>query len=178
MEPSWMEQHSSYLGDMNRLWNMLCLTEHLQELWARGCCAFKGIEIRPVSRHESVIILEFHWMPQQTSVKPLLHANVEGKCNDWTKMAKTMSQLNASKLPAADTYSGLPIESGKRIDIRMGRREALQFKGMIDLQWACITVASLSGAVSPGLLHQYEPYLWIHDTTRKAKILSWLEDID
>ncbi|KAI8667448.1 HNHc domain-containing protein [Fusarium sp. Ph1] len=163
-----------------RVWNTLCLNEKVHELWARGSCAFKGIRVQHLNHRESVVVLEFHWMPKLENTKPMVHAELGGKKNDWTKMANTMHQLHASKLPAATTKAqqGLSIPSGKRIDIRMARTEAANFKAMIDLQWACITAAALSGVASPRMLHEYEPYWWKCDEGMRLNVLSWLDNID
>ncbi|KAJ4317704.1 hypothetical protein N0V84_007223 [Fusarium piperis] len=177
MGPGWMQQHQQHIGNSDRVWNMLCLSEKLQDLWKRGSCAFKGIRIQPVSRHESVVVLEFHWMPEQDKVKPLVHAKLEGRQSDWTKMANTIHKLSTSELPATDAQSELSIPSGKRIEVRMRRRDAANFKAMIDLQWACIAAAALSGATSPGMLHEYEPYWWRCDEGVKFNVLSWLDNI-
>ncbi|RSL72284.1 hypothetical protein CEP54_000956 [Fusarium duplospermum] len=167
MGTDWMHQHHKHIADADRVWNMLCLNEKLHELWARGSCAFKGIRVQHLSHRESIVVLEFHWMPELKDTKPMLHA---------------------SKLPATEceARSGLSIPSGKRIDIRMARREAANFKAMIDLQWACITAAALSGVASPRMLHEYEPYWWRCDEPYwykceeglKFNVLSWLDNID
>ncbi|KAM6524724.1 hypothetical protein FALCPG4_010328 [Fusarium falciforme] len=188
MGTDWMHQHDKHIGDADRVWNMLCLNEKLHELWARGSCAFKGIRVQHLNHRESVVVLEFHWMPKLENTKPMVHANLEGRQNDWTKMANAMHQLHASKVPAATTevQTGLSIPWGKRIDIRIARREAAKFKAMIDLQWACITAAALSGVASPRMLHEYEPYWWRCDEPywykceegMRFNVLSWLDKLD
>ncbi|RSL87909.1 hypothetical protein CEP52_015374 [Fusarium oligoseptatum] len=188
MGTDWMRKHHKHIADADRVWNMLCLNEKLCELWARGSCAFKGIRVQHLSHRESIVVLEFHWMPELEDTKPMVHANLVGRQNDWTKMTTAMHQLHASKLPAteAEAQSGLSIPSGKRIDIRMARREAAAFKAMIDLQWACNTAAALSGVASPKMLHEYEPYWWRCDEPYwykceegiKFNVLSWLDSID
>ncbi|KAL2682501.1 hypothetical protein Neosp_006953 [[Neocosmospora] mangrovei] len=188
MGSDWMHQHDKHIRDADRVWNMLCLNEKLHELWAGGSCAFKGIRVQHLSHRESVVVLEFHWMPKLDETKPMVHAELGGKKNDWTKMVHVMNQLQASKSPAAANNAppGLSIPSGKRIDIRMARRDAASFKAMIDLQWACISAAALSGAASPGMLHEYEPYWWRDDEAywwqceegKRFSVLSWLDKID
>ncbi|RSL81373.1 hypothetical protein CEP51_005904 [Fusarium floridanum] len=188
MGTDWMRKNHKHIADADRVWNMFCLNEKLCELWARGSCAFKGIRVQHLSHRESIVVLEFHWMPKLEDTKPMVHVNLVGRQNDWTKMANAMHQLHASKLPATETeaQSGLSIPSGKRIDIRMARREAAAFKAMIDLQWACNTAAALSGVASPKMLHEYEPYWWRCDEPYwykceegiKFNVLSWLDSID
>lgn len=178
MGAGWMQQHQQHIGDCDRVWNMLCLGEKLREMWKRGSCAFKAVKIQHVNRSQSAVVLEFHWMPEQKKTKPMVHANLEGKQNDWTKMANVMHRLNTCSLSITAAQSELSIPSGKRIEVQMRRREAFNFKAMIDLQWACITAAALSGATSPRMLHEYEPYWWRCDEGTKVDVLSWLDNID
>lgn len=188
MGTDWMRRHEKHIDDADRVWNMLCLNPKLHELWARGSCAFKGIRVQHLSHCESVVVLEFHWMPKLENTKPMVHANLQGRKNDWTKMANAMHKLHASQFLATDAEaeSRLSISSGKRIEIHMARREAANFKAMIDLQWACITSAALSGVASPRMLHDYEPYWWRSDDPywyrceegMMFNVLSWLDKID
>ncbi|KAL6364825.1 hypothetical protein LRP88_00798 [Fusarium phalaenopsidis] len=165
---------------VNQLEKSLCLQRDGDVCVFTGDPNPRGIRVQHLNHRESVVVLEFHWMPKLENTKPMVHAELGGKKNDWTKMANTMHQLHASKLPAATTKAqqGLSIPSGKRIDIRMARTEAANFKAMIDLQWACITAAALSGVASPRMLHEYEPYWWKCDEGMRLNVLSWLDNID
>ncbi|KAF5017578.1 hypothetical protein F66182_10467 [Fusarium sp. NRRL 66182] len=172
------------LGATDKVWNMLCLDPELQMLWARGYCAFKCIGIEPVGKKEAKVILEFRWMPQtKMRFGQQMDIHGPGMRNDWNAIIEEMNLFHESgnKPPVPrdeETRVALAhcasLVSGHRVNIQMKTEDASRFKEMIEMQWMCILMAALSGAVGrPELLSNNDPddpvMQWLQDQARWAE---------
>ncbi|KAL1855871.1 hypothetical protein VTK73DRAFT_8451 [Phialemonium thermophilum] len=66
------------------------------------------------------------------------------------------SARSSGAIGAPEPVSCLPTLSGRTVYIRLPTEEAFQMKAMVDVQWACIQLATLSGAAE-------EPIFWLDD---------------
>ncbi|UPL01721.1 hypothetical protein LCI18_012655 [Fusarium solani-melongenae] len=141
-----VSQHiQAFFGSSDKVWNMLCLNITDYGMWRSAKLGFKGLGIRPTSQGESVVILQFHWMPRP-DMDPTKGMSLQGQNNDFDKMVECAKSLHSDgdsnlihELPQ------LSIPSGRLIHVPMPNSEAVHFKAMIDLQWAMVVVAAFCG---------------------------------
>lgn len=150
----WLLRYSPYLlaerfpGGSDKAWNSLCLQIDNYIWWK--CDArfgFKCLDIRSTTNDgKSVVILQLNWMPRR-AINPAKLMSLQGQDNDFDKMvecAKSFHQHGSP--PSIHDLSGFSIPSGHLIHVPMSISEAIDFKAMIDLQWAMIVVAAFCGA--------------------------------
>ncbi len=153
------------LGASDRAWNMLCLSPLMHSWWGKGLWAFKCLGIYP-DGEKSKIRLQFHWMPLAKASATALRvpwlekinlAAGQGKeiAQDWKReMAQRNSEAAIDSTVAAfSLVTKRLIGSGHTFDISMEAEDAVKMKSMLDLQWASIQLATMSGAAgSPEFL--------------------------
>ncbi|KAJ4271932.1 hypothetical protein NW762_000641 [Fusarium torreyae] len=166
----WFEEYLPYLaksdnpGGSDKYWNMLCLNRQLHFWWAQKFLAFKCLGITSGTNNTSTVEFQFNWMLRDKR-NPKQEMQLYGDNNDFMKMVERVKDFNAEGNPAHVSLdklgqvaatrvdSGIPIRSGHVFYVVMPDKDALKFKAMMDLQWACIVVAGMSGAAgSPDLL--------------------------
>lgn len=132
---------SKNCGWSDKAWNMLCLNHQLHAWWAEGYFALKYLGSIPKSKEASIVQLQFHWMPrigldcqQNCTIPEALEA-----------MQRTVSDCNEF-VKATRASSGPSLATGQVFEIPVHPEEAPKMKLMIDLQWAMIRLAALSGA--------------------------------
>ncbi|KAJ4861529.1 HNH endonuclease domain-containing protein [Trichoderma breve] len=128
-------------GWSDKAWNMLCLNRQLHAWWAEGYFALKYLGTIEESKEASIVQVQFHWMPrngldcqQNCTIPEALEA-----------MRRTVSDDNGF-IKASRASSGRSLATGQVFDIPVHPDDAPNMKIMIDLQWAIIRVAALSGA--------------------------------
>ncbi|EEU40443.1 uncharacterized protein NECHADRAFT_76718 [Fusarium vanettenii 77-13-4] len=165
----WRRKYQTYLqnpvcpGGSDKAWNMICLDMQMQTWWSKARFGLKCLGLRTTTKDESVVTLQFNWMPQ-SAMKPTDQMTLQGRDNDFDRMVKsarafyeggsfpspqefgTMAALSAASASAA------PILSGDLVEVKMLSSETHLFKAMIEFQWAMIVVAAFSGAGEPELL--------------------------
>ncbi|KAM0557982.1 hypothetical protein ACHAPJ_005147 [Fusarium lateritium] len=158
----------SVLGASDKPWNMICLNSQLHTWWARGYLAFKCLGIDPPRQGESdfKVKLQFHWMPM---LKKRIGEDitVTGAGTVWENIASELELFHSSgnKQPVPrDGYgevrmelkSGEQLETGHIFYVEMDGPNSILFKAMIDVQWACIMVHTMSAAAGSLELPQDE----------------------
>ncbi len=146
------------LGCSDKYWNMLSINSHLHGLWAKPYWAIqnRGIEPRPTGH---AIILAFHWMPHRRG-NPEHIMSVESGSDDVERMLdalRTGGSYGESREPGMHGYSNSlqhdsfrPIVSGQVFEVTLDTLEdAHKMRMMVDIQWACIRIAAVSGAAGP-----------------------------
>ncbi|CAK7243770.1 MAG: hypothetical protein STHCBS139747_005298 [Sporothrix thermara] len=148
------------LGCSDKCWNMLSINPHVHGLWARPYWAIqnRGVEPRPTGY---AVILAFHWMPHRRG-QPDQEINVEPGSDDVERM---MDGLRAGRFygegPGESGMHGSanilqhdsfrPIVSGQVFEVTHDTLEdAHKMRMMVEIQWACIRIAAMSGAAGPG----------------------------
>ncbi|KAK0636722.1 hypothetical protein B0T17DRAFT_88453 [Bombardia bombarda] len=137
---------------------MLALNHQMHHWWGKGLWALKCLEVRSDGEEESSVRLQFHWMPSarrmENEYQPWLQRidlPSEGRkmVEDW-KMRK--AQLDNPETSTDITTAAInvltcrPLRSGHTFEIFMEKADARKMKAMVDIQWACIQLASMSGA--------------------------------
>ncbi|PNP60120.1 hypothetical protein THARTR1_00144 [Trichoderma harzianum] len=128
-------------GWSDKAWNMLCLNHQLHAWWAEGYFALKYLGTIPKSKEASIVQLQFHWMPRNG-------LDCQQKCTipeALEAMRRTVSDDNGF-VKASRASSGRSLATGQVFEIPVHPEEAPKMKLMIDLQWAMIRLAALSGA--------------------------------
>ncbi|CAK7232072.1 hypothetical protein SCUCBS95973_008138 [Sporothrix curviconia] len=162
--------HSSLLlakpGCSDRSWNMICLNRQLHTWWGRGYFAFRCLGITPAAvtagnKPPGVIVaLQFHWMPHQTTGKAAVGRSkqrVPGNghrqwVQDWDQRPRYGGGGSATAdqkgiVAASYATTSRLVQSGHVINIAMPSMEdGVRMKAMLDIQWACIRIASMSAA--------------------------------
>ena len=115
---------------------------------------------------QSIIQLQFCWMKQQRPRKAKRKGKNQHDSNHWIREidpesdeSKKLVEDWKAKIHAgvadacevgvvsgADASSHLPLLSGHTLNMQMATDDAINMKVMIDLQWACIQIATMSGA--------------------------------
>lgn len=145
-------------GSSDRSWNMICLNRQLHAWWGRGYFAFKCLGVTPVevgggdSGLPSIVELQFHWMPLQPTGKATDGQWMQDVPNDgrreWVRDWEQSPRYGGGgAVAAAHATTSRLVQTGHVICIAMPSLEdGLRMKSMIDIQWACIRMASMSGA--------------------------------
>ncbi|CAK7246405.1 MAG: hypothetical protein STHCBS139747_008035 [Sporothrix thermara] len=180
--------HSSLLleqpGCSERAWNMLCLNRQLHDWWRRGYFAFRCLGVTPTAvvgdTQGAIVSLKFHWMPRQVtgaaaSGQWKQKAPSSGHrqwVQDWNQRPRyggggAVVDKDGVVAAAYATTSRL-VQSGHIIKVPMPSMEdGLGMKAMLDIQWACIRIASMSGAA--GDLEFLKDPLWRRLAKRKRR---------
>ncbi|KAF4345043.1 hypothetical protein FBEOM_917 [Fusarium beomiforme] len=161
----------------DNVWNMLCLHPDLFKLWAKGYFAFKYLGTDELPDGTARVTLQFQWMPKmQLRFGQEVNLHHSGSENDWDAIVKEVDEFCTSidHRPNLRMKIGSYPVSGSLSHMRMSRRKALCFRDVIQVQWVCILVAALCGAVGrPELMLKKDPddYVvhWLKSQTRWEK---------
>ncbi|KAL2692104.1 hypothetical protein Neosp_002509 [[Neocosmospora] mangrovei] len=167
--PDWKKKYETYLrnsgcpGSSDKAWNMICLNLQLHHWWGKARFGLKCLGCRTTTKDESVVTLQFNWMPQ-SAMKPTDQMTLQGRDNDFDRMVKSARDFyEGGSFPSPEEFgtiaalsassaSAAPILSGDLVEVKMLSSETHLFKAMIEFQWAMIVVAAFSGAGEPELL--------------------------
>ncbi|PHH74555.1 hypothetical protein CDD82_4887 [Ophiocordyceps australis] len=134
------------------IWNVICLSPTMHDLWTRAYFAFKCLGIYPSSESKWSVRLQFVWMPVRTRKIESFSVD-EITSETFTQrlfVCQDMSHLQKSAIRAENSR---PIRSGDIYGILMPFDDALKMKMAINIQWAVLRVAATSGAAEqPDLL--------------------------
>ena len=64
----------------------------------------------------------------------------------YTSFCVALDVSRTTQAAAADAVSSRRLKTGRVVEIRMPSTDAQKMQAMIDLQWACLPIASMSGA--------------------------------
>ncbi|CAK7199632.1 hypothetical protein SEUCBS139899_002315 [Sporothrix eucalyptigena] len=159
-------------------WNMICLNKQLHSWWARGHFAFKCLGVLPEAEAltreagtggdvRCIVKLQFHWLPLQPLgkavegqwLKPLPNADREAWVRDWEQRSidsgPQVKGEDSGFVAAIHAATSRLVQTGHVINIVTASMEdGLRMKAMFDIQWACIRIASMSGAAGdPTFVH-------------------------
>lgn len=165
---------SSGLGSSDYTWNMLCLNPMLHDWWSRAYFGFKFLGATPIpekpesttskpSPPKSSVKLQLVWMPRNiqsglaTEVimleeehgpnrrLPTLvthhHGGSPGTC--FTPECGTCIEVN--RVIAHNVKTNRPVWTGSIFHVTRVTTEVPLFQRMIEVQWAIICAAALSG---------------------------------
>lgn len=142
---SWAELNNFVCTGPDRCdmsWNMISLSPDLRRLWKEHFVGFQCLGILPIDRQASAIWLQFHWMPRnQLDYRHHAELNMD-------TIQKLLQNIPSEGHDAVEKYrksAHRPLETGQIFSIRMGKQEALSMKRVIDLRWAIVRIAAISG---------------------------------
>ncbi|KAH6955654.1 hypothetical protein BKA56DRAFT_563545 [Ilyonectria sp. MPI-CAGE-AT-0026] len=157
------------IGSSDKAWNMVSLSPLLHFWWLKGFFAFKCMGITPVdgSDNLSEITLQFRWMPRSPNPdasrfikqdeQPDANRDFLSKLTHYYSDACGVEGCidcpHTAAIAAHNIETDHRIVSGDLIKVRRNTDVAERFKSMIDIQWALICAAAMSGAAqAPELL--------------------------
>ena len=148
-----------HLGCSDKAWNMLSLNRQLHKWWSEMYFAIKCLGIAPSQSQEGAVTirLQFQWMPLRNTTqhwkRPIdlkggeaLHMVQEWKARRRYGMAEDLLPSGGVAAAAEAAAPFWPLQTGRVFELHMSLEEAENMKTMVDLQWACIQIASMSGA--------------------------------
>ncbi len=147
-------------GCSDNVWNMLCLNRQMHKWWGECLWALKCLGITPDGDEEATISLQFHWMPatsRKSSTgkpwkRPIDLQKGEGRemVEEWKRGFRRsfpgVGSSTVGRLGAVDLTTGRFVQSGHVFELSMEIGDARKMKQMVDLQWAMIQLATMSGA--------------------------------
>lgn len=145
------------LGASDKAWNMLSLNPYLHAWWAKPHWGIECVGIVPRGEKHAVVML-FHWMPHKKG-DPRRTIRVEPGTNDCQRMVDALVEgsYGEGRGPDQEGYANAiqhssfrPIVTGQEFEIALDTlEEANNMRKMINIQWACVRVAAMSGAAGP-----------------------------
>ncbi|EHK23923.1 uncharacterized protein TRIVIDRAFT_67567 [Trichoderma virens Gv29-8] len=129
-------------GWLDKAWNMVCLDRQLRAWWAEGYFALKYLETIQKSEIESIVQIQFYWMPRNG-------LDYGRECSIHQDVVERMlcTAPGRDGFTGGTTKSGQSLETGQIFEIIVSPEEAPKMRLVIDTQWAMIRLAALSGAV-------------------------------
>ncbi|KAM7197636.1 hypothetical protein V8F20_006526 [Naviculisporaceae sp. PSN 640] len=190
------------IGCSDQYWNIICLSPVLHTLWAKCFWCFQFLEIIPgMSENDNAIIrLVFRWTKQRHHQRKLNTSKSRQEAIDidkyWSRDIEFANDgiLNFIKewrdqreyggrdtlgfggvVAAADAANLRGLQSGHVVQFKMPLRDCIRMKAVVDLQYACIQIAGMSGAADdPAFLE------WEEDSVDEDKfgvsVDAWLEE--
>lgn len=157
------------IGSSDKVWNMVSLSPLLHFWWSKGFFAFKCMGITPVdgSDNLSEITLQFRWMPRSPNPDASRFIKLEEQPDANRDFVSKLTHYygdacgvegcidcpHTAAIAAHNIGTDHRIVSGDLIKVRRNTDVAERFKSMIDIQWALICAAAMSGAAqAPELL--------------------------
>ncbi|KAJ4217068.1 hypothetical protein NW759_009017 [Fusarium solani] len=161
------------LGGSDKVFNILSLTPTLRRFWSRSYCAFKWHGLSKVDGDETYVLLQFHWMPRSSHINGARYIDLDDQndptCNrsiigglshhygpDGNPHCSTEECANCKEIHGRSIVNvehGHPLRSGHLFTVKRPTATIGSFRQMINLQWAIIRAAAMSGAaLAPELL--------------------------
>jgi hypothetical protein len=171
--------NTAELGSSDKYWNMLNMNLDLRHYWGQAYCGLycKGIapceepdESTDLAKVPFDVTIQFNWLRRRWE-KPNDKVTLEGDDNEFMKMAERQIEYERDRSPSYNDTHGAPIaagrvdmniliESGHEFTITMPREDAEKCKLVLDLQWAIIQIAAMSGAAGyPDLLPNHHDWI-------------------
>lgn len=133
-------------GSSDKSWNMLSLHPTLHALWEKCLFGIKCLGIVPHDNEYSKIQLQFHWMPYQTR-KPgdMIKTPYENFIREISQ-SPVNEQANPAITMEVRRDSGRELETGQTFEILAEKDDAEKMKVALDVRWAVVRLAAISGA--------------------------------
>ncbi|RSL91711.1 hypothetical protein CDV31_015398 [Fusarium ambrosium] len=166
MGAQWTDENSLLLanpdvpGGSDHVWNTICINPLLHKWWAQAFFGLKCLGIIDKDKNTSIVEVQFRWMPRSKknptapcSLTENERKKMEEEIRAFTDGGSLPATPKHGKIGASRINLSCPLLSGHTFHIEMPPEDARRFKDMLDLQWACIVAAALSGAAeAPDLL--------------------------
>ncbi|MGE4341380.1 MAG: hypothetical protein AB7E55_36355, partial [Pigmentiphaga sp.] len=149
------------LGGSDRHWNMLSINPYLHVLWAKPYWAIQCLGIESSSDTMHSVVLAFHWMPRRArernpDQKICLDAGARD-CQDMLDALVGEGSYGEGPVPGMQGFANAlqhdcfrPIVSGQEFRVMFDTLDdAIKMRKMVDVQWAIVRLAAMSGAAGP-----------------------------
>lgn len=181
----------------DRAWNMIALNPTLHTWWSKGYFAFKYMGREDLeSTGQSRVQLQFRWMPRSIDSEWRRPVNLEHEKDPMNGLLAQLAHHYGRGAPSVcnvddgcdgcdgcDKISGVaavdlrthrPIRSGHLFYVTRETSSVDSFKAMIELQWAIIHVAAMSGAATAVDLQRLDDDddFWSEDN-----IIDWQKEV-
>jgi hypothetical protein len=167
------------VGGSDKAWNMLCLNQQLHYWWGKPYFGLKYLESEIPTENPDVTIIavQFQWLPKLQNRMTL------------QRDAESIKQfLESETVPKGGVIkafrgSGHPVQSGDIFRIKVSTTDADKMRQALNLQWALVRIAALSGGAEALELDDggSEPDPLgnvIHtEENRATYVQSWLEEV-
>lgn len=153
----------------DKAWNMLCLNPLLHRWWGEARFALKCLGVHPKrgigtnATDGAVVSIQFVWMAQKTLPADIWRSQLcmdagEGEAwlEDYGRRPRYgtpgidhdhSNDHDQGVVAAIHARTGRPLRSGSTVSVVLpSLADALNMKAVLDLQWTCINLASMSGA--------------------------------
>ncbi|EFX05765.1 hypothetical protein CMQ_3834 [Grosmannia clavigera kw1407] len=175
------------LGTSDKAWNMISLNPYLHAWWAKPHWGIECSGIVPRGEKHAVVIL-FHWMPHKKG-DPRRTIRVEPGTNDCQRMADALAEgsYGEGRGPDLKGYANAiqhssfrPIVTGQEFEIALDTlEEANNMRKMINIQWACVRVAAMSGSAGPDDLDEdFSEFDFEREAFEREMMLKGSDDDD
>ncbi|KAJ3540258.1 hypothetical protein NM208_g5135 [Fusarium decemcellulare] len=155
------------LGTSDRSWNVIFLCGNLHRWWEHGTWAFKWHGVLPPDEKRpevATVQLQFVWLPRSESQLGGRRICLEEQYDPEKRLLAGLGHTNGSgddsQCPKEDCqhckaagscyifdrYTQHPVISGRLVNVIRDRDVIDDFKVMVDLQWALLRAAAMSGA--------------------------------
>lgn len=160
------------LGSLDKSWNMLCLHPTLHMWWSKCLFGIKCIGILPSDDEHSTVQIQFHWMPRN-GFKP--HQLIEPPYdNAISAMLQTIAD-DGGIIADVRRDSFHELETGQTFEILVGNEDAVKMKLVLDLQWAAVRLAAISGAA--GVWQRGHDLYDEDDDATTERVKDWVENL-
>ncbi|KAL1893727.1 hypothetical protein Sste5346_006228 [Sporothrix stenoceras] len=152
-------------GGRDKAWNMLCLNPQLHRWWGQARFGLKCLGVQPDAAGTAIVSIQFVWMAKQTGAADAWSQELRIDAGDgdaWVAQQRSRppygtpgdghdnehDRYNHNGIVAAvHAQIGRPLRSGSMAFVVLpSLSDALDMKAVLDVQWACISLASMSGA--------------------------------
>ncbi|KAL7910000.1 hypothetical protein GGI35DRAFT_351673 [Trichoderma velutinum] len=154
---------------------MLCLHPTLRDWWSKGFFGLQCIGIGPIScaglgsshRYSGsyLVRLQFHWMPRNNGVIPRDY--IQAGDDTIHKMLQIKERVGDA-ISEAQKSSSCRLETGQIFTLSMSAEDAAKMQLMIDIQWANVRLAALSGLSGDWERLNHSPH--------EPGVEGWLDD--
>jgi hypothetical protein len=180
-EASTARQHfASGLGVSDKAWNMISLNQQLHFWWGKPYFGLKylGSSISDDISMSSITV-QFYWLPKLAK-----GARLERDAEQIKRLLNTKAVPDGGFITASRA-SGHKIQTGDVFHIKVPTDDADKMKEALNLQWALIRIAALTGGVdapeldddkSDDFLNRFR-FRWLESTEKAYDVESWLEDV-
>ncbi|KAK4063986.1 uncharacterized protein Triagg1_9314 [Trichoderma aggressivum f. europaeum] len=142
----------SGVGCSDKAWNMLCLHPTLRDWWSKcffglkctGICptSSAGLDAKRKYTGSYLVKLQFHWMPRNNGVHPRDYAQPD---HDTIEKMLKIKERDNDIITRVQKHSSCRLQSGQIFTLSMSREDATKMRQMIDIQWANVRLAAMSG---------------------------------
>ncbi|KAL6823755.1 hypothetical protein V8C40DRAFT_279715 [Trichoderma camerunense] len=159
------------LSSLDKSWNMICLHPTLHTWWSQCLFSLKCLGLIPQGDGRSTRVqIQFYWMPRNginphELVKPPYETAI-------SEMLQTVTLQHGGGIGiVADVQrdSFHALETGQTFDIVADNEDAVKLKEALDVQWAIVRLAAMSGAAGVLALEDNS------DKDDDAMVTEWLE---